>query len=132
MRISDWSSDVCSSDLYIVRGGKDKKVYANTLVINGLFAHCRNPLYVGNILMLVGVGILVNSLIYLLIFIPLFLFIYQEIALAEERFFRNTLGSDFDDYPNSLHRCFINPIGLTKPISGMHFSSNRVLTIAKK
>src|SRR3546814_8556347 len=26
---------------YIVRGGKDKKVYANTLVINGLFDHCR-------------------------------------------------------------------------------------------
>src|SRR5690606_17468720 len=50
---------------YIVRGGKDKKVYAHTLVTNGIFAHCRNPLYVGNILMLVGVGILVNSPCYL-------------------------------------------------------------------
>ncbi|RQP19812.1 MAG: isoprenylcysteine carboxylmethyltransferase family protein, partial [Parapedobacter sp.] len=37
---------------YIVRGGKDKKVYAEQLVTHGIFAHCRNPLYVGNILML--------------------------------------------------------------------------------
>src|SRR3546814_4215332 len=127
MRISDWSSDVCSSDLYIVRGGKDKKVYANTLVINGLFAHCRNPLYVGNILMLVGVGILVNSLIYLLIFIPLFLFIYQAIVLAEERFLRNKFGSDFDAYTKRVHRWLITPIGLGTTISGMHLDRTSVV-----
>src|SRR6478752_4258237 len=45
---------------YIVRGGKDKKVHADDLVTEGFFNHCRNPLYVGNILMLVGVGILIN------------------------------------------------------------------------
>jgi protein-S-isoprenylcysteine O-methyltransferase Ste14 len=48
---------------YIVRGGSDKKVYAEQLVTEGVFNHCRNPLYVGNILMLVGVGILINSLV---------------------------------------------------------------------
>jgi hypothetical protein len=69
---------------YIVRGGSDKKVYVENLVTEGIFNHCRNPLYVGNILMLVGVGILINSLIFLLIFIPLFLFIYQAIVLADE------------------------------------------------
>src|SRR3546814_12831902 len=90
MRISDWSSDVCSSDL-------------------------------------VGVGILVNSLIYLLIFIPLFLFIYQAIVLAEERFLRNKFGSDFDAYTKRVHRWLINPIGLGKTISGMHFSWKRWL-----
>src|SRR4051812_16294908 len=37
---------------YIVRGGKDKQVYAEELVTEGMFNHCRNPLYVGNILML--------------------------------------------------------------------------------
>ena len=112
---------------YIVRGGKDKKVYANTLVTNGIFAHCRNPLYVGNILMLVGVGILVNSLLYLVVFIPLFLFIYQAIVLAEEHFLRNKFGSDFDAYTRRVHRWLINPIGLGKTISGMHFSWKRWL-----
>jgi len=112
---------------YIVRGGKDKKVYANTLVTEGIFAHCRNPLYVGNILMLVGVGILVNSLLYMLVFIPLFLFIYQAIVLAEEHFLRNKFGSDFDAYTKQVHRWLINPIGLGKTISGMHFSWRRWL-----
>ncbi|HWK99041.1 MAG TPA: isoprenylcysteine carboxylmethyltransferase family protein [Parapedobacter sp.] len=112
---------------YIVRGGKDKKVYANTLVITGIFAHCRNPLYVGNILMLVGVGILVNSLLYLVVFIPLFLFIYQAIVLAEEHFLRNKFGSEFDAYTRRVHRWLINPIGLGKTISGMHFSWKRWL-----
>ncbi|WP_353130242.1 methyltransferase family protein [Parapedobacter pyrenivorans] len=112
---------------YIVRGGKDKKVYANELVTNGIFAHCRNPLYVGNILMLVGVGILVNSLLYLLVFIPLFLFIYQAIVLAEEHFLRNKFGSQFDAYAKRVHRWLINPVGLGKTISGMHFSWRRWL-----
>lgn len=112
---------------YIVRGGKDKKVYANTLVTNGIFAHCRNPLYVGNILMLVGVGILVNSLLYMLVFIPLFLFIYQAIVLAEERFLRNKFGAEFDAYTKRVHRWFVNPVGLGKTISGMHFSWRRWL-----
>src|SRR5688572_10167213 len=43
---------------YIIRGGMDGKVYADDLVTQGIFNHCRNPLYVGNILMLLGVGIL--------------------------------------------------------------------------
>ncbi|MFB2118915.1 isoprenylcysteine carboxylmethyltransferase family protein [Parapedobacter sp. 2B3] len=112
---------------YIVRGGKDKKVYANTLVTNGIFAHCRNPLYVGNILMLVGAGILVNSLLYMLVFIPLFLFIYQAIVLAEEHFLRNKFGTQFDAYTKRVHRWLINPVGLRKTVSGMHFSWKRWL-----
>jgi protein-S-isoprenylcysteine O-methyltransferase Ste14 len=33
---------------YIVRGGKEGKPYAEGLVTDGIFNHCRNPLYVGN------------------------------------------------------------------------------------
>ena len=47
---------------YIVRGGLNKKVHADDLVTEGFFNHGRNPLYVGNILMLIGVGILINSM----------------------------------------------------------------------
>ena len=60
---------------YIIRGGKEGKVYAEALVTEGIFNHCRNPLYVGNILMLLGVGILSNSLLYVAVFIPFFLFV---------------------------------------------------------
>ena len=60
---------------YIVRGGKEGKVYAEDLVTTGIFNHCRNPLYVGNVLMLFGVGVLANSLIYTFIVMPIFFFI---------------------------------------------------------
>ena len=76
---------------YIVRGGKEGKPYAEGLVTDGIFNHCRNPLYVGNILMLLGVGILANSLLYVAVIIPLFLFIYQAIVLAEEDFLRKKI-----------------------------------------
>ena len=65
---------------YIIRGGKEGKVYAEKLVTTGIFNHCRNPLYVGNILMLLGVGILSNSLLYVAVIMPLFLLIYQAIV----------------------------------------------------
>src|SRR5215217_118072 len=99
---------------YIIRGGKDKKVYAEKLVTEGIFNHCRNPLYVGNILMLLGVGILSNSLIYVGILIPLFLFIYQAIVLAEENFLRGKFGAQFDAYCSRVNRWVPNLKGISK------------------
>lgn len=110
---------------YIVRGGKDGKVYAEDLVTRGIFSHCRNPLYVGNILMLVGVGILSNSLIYMAVFIPLFLFIYQAIVLAEENFLRNKFGQSFNDYCSRVNRWFPNLKGIGKTFSEMKFNWKR-------
>jgi protein-S-isoprenylcysteine O-methyltransferase Ste14 len=110
---------------YIVRGGKDKKVYADTLVTEGIFNHCRNPLYVGNILMLLGVGILSNSLIYVGIIIPLFLFIYQAIVLAEENFLRKKFGEQFVHYCSRVNRWWISFKDIGKTFSSMKFNLNR-------
>lgn len=110
---------------YIIRGGKDKKVYAETLVTEGIFRHCRNPLYVGNILMLLGVGILANSLVYVGIVMPLFLFIYQAIVLAEENFLRNKFGAQFDAYCSRVNRWLINFNGISETFSGMRFNYKR-------
>lgn len=113
---------------YIVRGGKDKKVYAEGLVTEGIFSHVRNPLYVGNILMLLGVGILANSLIYTFVIMPLFLFIYQAIVLAEENFLREKFGQAFDDYTKKVHRWIPNLSGIGKTLSSMEFKWKRWLT----
>ena len=111
--------------VYIVRGGKDKKVYAEDLVTQGMFNHGRNPLYVGNILMLVGVGILSNSLLYMAVFIPLFLFIYQAIVLAEENFLRGKFGAQFDAYCTRVNRWLINPVGLGHTFQTHDFNAAR-------
>lgn len=110
---------------YIVRGGKDKKVYADTLVTEGIFNHGRNPLYVGNILMLAGVAILSNFLLYIVVIIPAFLFIYQAIVLAEENFLRQKFGKDFDDYCRRVNRWWINPGGLARTLKSMKFNYKR-------
>ncbi|TDE11318.1 methyltransferase family protein [Dyadobacter psychrotolerans] len=110
---------------YIIRGGRDKKVYAEKLVTEGIFNHCRNPLYVGNILMLLGVGILSNSLFYVGIVMPAFLFIYQAIVLAEENFLRNKFGAQFDQYCSRVNRWLISLSGIGTTMSGMHFNYKR-------
>lgn len=110
---------------YIIRGGKDKKVYAEDLVTTGIFSHCRNPLYVGNILMLFGVGIMSNSLLYTGIVMPLFLFIYQAIVLAEEHFLRGKFGAAFDAYCAKVNRWFPSLGGIGKTLSSMEFNYKR-------
>jgi protein-S-isoprenylcysteine O-methyltransferase Ste14 len=110
---------------YIVRGGKEGKPYAEGLVTEGIFRHCRNPLYVGNILMLLGVGILANSLVYVGIVIPVFLFIYQAIVLAEENFLRGKFGPGFDTYCSKVNRWWPNLKGIGASLSSMEFNWRR-------
>ncbi|MEJ7586060.1 MAG: methyltransferase [Ferruginibacter sp.] len=112
---------------YIIRGGKDGKVYAEQLVTEGMFNHCRNPLYVGNILMLVGVGILSNSLFYVAVMLPVFMFIYQAIVLAEENFLRNKFGAQYNEYCRVVNRWLINPAGLTKTFAETTFNWRRYI-----
>lgn len=112
---------------YIIRGGKNKKVYAEDLVTTGIFSHCRNPLYVGNILMLAGVGILSNSLLYVVIMIPFFLFVYQAIVLAEENFLRNKFGEQFNSYCVNVNRWVPRLKGMQTTFSSMDFNWKRYI-----
>lgn len=110
---------------YIVRGGKGGKPYAEGLVTEGIFSHVRNPLYVGNILMLLGVGILANSLVYVAIVIPVFLFIYQAIVMAEEDFLRKKFGAGYDEYCRDVNRWWPNLSGLGRTFRSMEFNWRR-------
>ena len=110
---------------YIVRGGKEGKPYAEGLVTEGIFRHCRNPLYVGNILMLLGVGILANSVFYVAFMMPLFSFIYQAIVLAEEDFLRKKFGAGFDNYCRDVNRWWPSLRGIGSTLRSMEFNWKR-------
>jgi protein-S-isoprenylcysteine O-methyltransferase Ste14 len=110
---------------YIIRGGNKGKVYAEDLVTTGIFNHCRNPLYVGNILMLCGVGILSNSLLYVVIFIPFFLFVYQAIVLAEENFLRSKFGEQYNRYCSNVNRWVPDLRGIGRTFNSMQFKWRR-------
>ena len=75
--------------------------------------------------MLLGVGILANSLLFVTIFMPLFLFIYQTIVLAEEKFLRGKFGEQFDAYCKRVNRWLINFHGLTDTVKSMKFNWRR-------
>ncbi|MFI5186043.1 MAG: methyltransferase family protein [Chitinophagales bacterium] len=113
--------------VYIIRGGKERRLYAEDLVTTGIFAHCRNPLYVGNILIVVGLGIASNSLLFMAVFTPVFLFFWQAIVIAEENYLQNKFGEQYDEYCRRADRWLINFKGLGKTIHGMQFNWKRVI-----
>lgn len=89
---------------YIVRGGRDKKVYADTLVTTGIFSHTRNPMYIGNIMVVAGIGLASNNLIFFSSITLLIIFIYQAIVLAEEDFLRRKFEGSYDYYAQKVNR----------------------------
>jgi len=113
---------------YIIRGGRDRHVYAEKLVQGGVFAHCRNPLYVGNFAILLGIGIASNSILFLGIGIPFFAFAYWAIIAAEENYLRNKFGKEFDSYCARVNRLIPNFSGIGRTLGGMRFNWRRLVT----
>ncbi len=76
------------------------------LVVSGPFGRVRNPLYVGNILMYFGLGVMSFSIFpYLQIVALLFFFIqYHFIIKEEEGYLSKTYGKDYQDYLNNVPR----------------------------
>ncbi len=113
--------------VYIIRGGRHRQIYAKELVTDGIFAHCRNPLYLGNILILTGSGIMSNSLVSLLIFLPLFVFAYQAIVIAEENFLNDRFGPQYKNYLKRVNRWVPNLKGIGNTINSSTFKWRRVI-----
>ena len=112
---------------YIVRGGKGRQVYARNLVIEGIFAHCRNPLYLGNFLVLCGLTFISNSLWFLSFGLPLFAFAYCAIIAAEENYLRGKFGHEYNDYCARVHRFVPRLTGLRATLQSMEFKWRRLL-----
>ena len=76
------------------------------LIISGPFAFVRNPLYVGNILLYIGIGIMSWSLFpYLQIVALLFFAVqYHFIVLEEEKFLKEKFGEAYKNYFKNVPR----------------------------
>jgi len=113
---------------YIIRGGRNRRVYAEKLVQGGIFAHCRNPLYVGNFVIILGVSIASNSVLFILVAIPFFALSYWAIIAAEENYLQSKFGLEFDNYCARVNRLVPNGSGISQTLSGMRFNWRRLLT----
>ena len=89
---------------YIERGGKNKQVYASRLVQGGVYSLTRNPMYVGNLLITLGVSMAAGSYWIYLLIVPFFLFVYASIIMAEEAYLRGRFGSDYEAYCAQVSR----------------------------
>jgi protein-S-isoprenylcysteine O-methyltransferase Ste14 len=112
---------------YIIRGGKRRQIYAEDLVKDGIFAHCRNPLYVGNFLILCGLGFAANSLWFFGIAIPFFALAYRSIIAAEESYLWQKFGAEYDEYCQRVNRFVPKLAGLGATINGMEFKWRRLI-----
>jgi protein-S-isoprenylcysteine O-methyltransferase Ste14 len=76
------------------------------LVISGPFGHVRNPLYVGNIMMYVGIGIMANALCPYLPIIAFLFFAWQYVTIVgeEEAYLKTAFGESYAEYCKNVPR----------------------------
>ena len=83
-------------------------VGAPEVIVSGPFAYVRNPLYVGNMLTYIGVGVMSNALFPWLVSAAAvyFAFQYFQIVLAEEEFLVNEFGVGYVEYKRMFRVLF--------------------------
>jgi protein-S-isoprenylcysteine O-methyltransferase Ste14 len=83
-----------------------RTVGAPEVVVAGPYAYVRNPLYVGNIMMYLGIGIMSNALIPWLPIAALafFAFQYWMIVSLEEEFLAKEFGAAFSEFSKNVPR----------------------------
>lgn len=84
--------------LYI-GGRKNRELYQS-----GIYSFCRNPLYFFSFLGLTGVCLLTQSLVLTVLACSLFLILYQNVILSEERKLLRMFPIDFPIYQKNVAR----------------------------
>ena len=93
-------------------------VGAPEVIIAGPFAYVRNPLYVGNLLTYVGIGVMSNALFPWLVLCAAFWFSFQyyQIVALEEDFLEKKFGDQYREFKQRVPRFFpqaspyVNPV----------------------
>jgi protein-S-isoprenylcysteine O-methyltransferase Ste14 len=113
---------------FVKRSGVQKKIHAEGVVRAGFFAHTRNPLYVGNYLIVTGAILCLNLTLYYIVFLPMFYLIYYSITLAEENYLKSKFGKDYENYLKSVNRYLPGNFSRIKSsFSEIEFSFKRFL-----
>jgi protein-S-isoprenylcysteine O-methyltransferase Ste14 len=112
---------------YIVRGGANKQLHAPKLVCEGFYAHSRNPMYLGNFLLLTGLAVIYNSRWVYALALPVYIGGILSIIRAEESFLHEKFGAEYADYCRRVNRFWPRLDGLRQTLAPMTFDWRRVL-----
>ncbi len=74
------------------------------IVNTGIYKYSRNPLYVGNIAAMVGIGITFNILWFVKLVIPLSVAIHWILIVPEEHYLLKKFGEDYEQYLKKVRR----------------------------
>ncbi len=112
---------------FVTRSGVNKRIHAQSIITDGIFAYVRNPLYLGNFLIVTGSIITINLFYYYVLALPLFYIFYIGITLAEEEYLTEQFGQEYLDYVQKVHNRFIptDLSGLFSTLGKMEYSWKR-------
>ncbi|NDY42419.1 isoprenylcysteine carboxylmethyltransferase family protein [Dissulfurirhabdus thermomarina] len=113
--------------VYIKRGGKKRRIYAADLVTEGIYAHTRNPMYLGNLLIAAGACLAYGSPWVILGAFPFFLLVYLSITRAEEHYLRGRFGPGYEAYCRDVNRFWPRLRGLGRTLAQHRFDWKRVV-----
>jgi protein-S-isoprenylcysteine O-methyltransferase Ste14 len=95
--------------------GQNESLIATDLNTKGPYARTRNPLYLGNLLITLGVCAVAHDAILLALAAILFAVQYRAIIAAEEGFLRDQFGARFDEYAARVPRFWPRLRGSANP-----------------
>ena len=104
---------------------------ARNLVTTGPYAHVRNPLYLGNLLLSVGVCVFANVYWMIAVLVIGFLIQYTPIIRSEETYLMDVCGDRYRAYVAAVPRFIPLPRPYAQP-SGHDFSLRRALKSEKR
>ncbi|HWE25834.1 MAG TPA: isoprenylcysteine carboxylmethyltransferase family protein [Myxococcales bacterium] len=84
--------------------GQNERLIATELNTSGPYARTRNPLYLGNFLITLGLCLAAHDALLLLLVALLFAVQYRAIVAAEEAFLRERFGPRFEEYRRGVPR----------------------------
>jgi len=89
---------------------------ADELNTTGMYSLVRNPLYVGNFFMWLGVAMLTMNLWFIAAFIMMYWVYYERIIYTEEKFLENKFGAAYAEWAANTP-CFVPRLKGCNPIA---------------
>ena len=83
------------------RNTKEGQV-AESLNTKGMYSMCRHPLYLGNLLMWLGIVLYMGHLWFAVAFLLVYALYYERIMFAEEQFLRGKFGQAYLDWSSQV------------------------------
>jgi protein-S-isoprenylcysteine O-methyltransferase Ste14 len=83
-------------------GRNTHKQIADGINKTGMYSLLRHPLYLGNFLMWLGIGMLTENISFNIFFILSFWLYYERIMYAEETFLINKFGDEYTDWSKDV------------------------------